>query len=72
MIDAKTRQANYRTRNWMAGVSRMELMLDDGSKRKLRQLAELHGVSRAVILQRLIAGAERCLPAPATAVSRYR
>ena len=59
---AKTRQATYRKRNWIAGVSRLEVMIDDGSIRKLRELAVLHGVSRSVILQRLIAGAEKCLP----------
>lgn len=72
MIDAKTRQKNYRRRNWLAGVSRMEVMIDDGSARRLRELAALHRTTRRDILQKLIAGADRCLPAPATAISRYR
>ena len=58
---AKTRQANYRRRKWLADVSRLELMLADSSIRKLNALAAQHGVSRAVIVGRLIAGAERCL-----------
>ena len=42
----------------MAGVSRLELMIDDASIRKLRDLAARHGVPRSVILQRLIASAD--------------
>jgi len=60
--DSKTRQANYRKRNWLAGVSRLEVMIEDDSVRKLRRLAALHGVSQRIILQRLIDGADKCLP----------